>query len=186
VEAGPVPSGGGVLLLEAPPERRPPRRPDAVVPNEPSADAPVFDEPGPPAPRVRRRPTPVIGAVVVAAMLAAGLFGAFVGHRGSAAAAAQATHLRARLADAATAQARLTAQVDEATNRLAERKATEPLRRLVGKRVGESQSYAQSHGWQLRIVRVRSARPSGTVLTQSPPAGHVMKQDGSIVVHVAI
>jgi hypothetical protein len=178
VEAS-VQSGGGVLLLEAPPEERPSRSAEASVEDR-AAAVPVRDEVVP-RPTARRRPT----GVLVAAMVAAGLVGAVVGHMGTAAAAAEATGLRARLADAATAQARLTDQVTTMTNRLASQKATEPLRRLVGKRAGEVQSYARAHGWRVRIVRVPSARPSGTVLTQAPPAGHVMKQGGTIVVHAA-
>ena len=190
VEASQVPSGGGVLLLEAPAEPRPPRRPDAATELRPD-EPPAIAQPRTPTVRTRptamvcTRPTAMVGAIVVAAMLVAGLFGAFVGHRGTASAAAEAAQLRARLADAATAQASLTDQVGQMTKRLAAQKSTEPLRRLVGKRTGEVQSYAQSHGWQLRVVRVGSGRPPGTVLTQSPPAGHVMKPGGPIVVRVA-
>jgi hypothetical protein len=180
--SAPVESGGGLLLLEAPPERRS-RSAQAPVEDRAAAE-PVHDEVVPP-PTARRAPTGVLVALLVAAVVAAGVLGAVVGHMGTASAAAEATQLRARLADAATAQARLTDQVTALTNRLASQKSTEPLRRLVGKRAGEVQSYAKAHGWRLRIVRVPSTRSSGTVLTQSPPAGHVMKQGGTIVVHAA-
>jgi PASTA domain len=182
VEAS-VQSGGGVLLLEAPPEERPSPHAEAPIEDRMTAE-PIPDVTVPP-PMVRRRPTAVLVALLVAAVVAAGLVGAVVGHMGTASAAAETTGLRARLADSATAQARLTDQVTAMTHRLASQKATEPLRRLVGKRAGEVQSYAKAHGWRVRIVRVPSARPSGTVLTQAPPAGHVMKQGGTIVVHAA-
>lgn len=182
VEAS-VESGGGVLLLEAPAEERPSPREEAPIEDRMAAE-PMRDVTAPPSMAHRRPPTGVLVALVVAAMVAAGLVGAVVGHMGTAA-VAEATGLRARLADAATAQARLTDQVTTMTNRLASQKATEPLRRLVGKRAGEVQSYAKAHGWRVRIVRVPSARPSGTVLTQAPPAGHVMQQGGTIVVHAA-
>jgi hypothetical protein len=148
------------------------------------AAEPILDEFVPPS-TVRRSPTAVLVALLVAAVVAAGVLGAVVGHRGTASAAAEATDLRARLADAATAQASLTDQVTAMTNRLASQKATEPLRRLVGKRAGEVQGYAKAHGWRLRIVRVPSARSTGTVITQAPPPGHVMKQGGTVVVHAA-
>jgi hypothetical protein len=178
-----VERGGGVLLLEAPAEER--RSPHAEAPIEDRMTAEPIRDVTAPQSMARRRPTAVLVALLVAAMVAAGLFGAVVGHAGTASAAAEATGLRARLADSATAQARLTDQVTAMTHRLASQKATEALRRLVGKRAGEVQSYAKAHGWRLRIVRVPSARPSGTVLTQAPPAGHVMKQGGTIVVHAA-
>jgi hypothetical protein len=182
VEAS-VESGGGVLLLEAPPEERPSAHAETPVEDRMTAE-PTRHETAPPS-MARRPSTGVLVALLVAAMVAAGLLGAVVGHMGTSAEAAEARGLRARLADAATAQARLTDQVTTMTNRLASQKATEPLRRLVGKRAGEVQSYAKAHGWRVRIVRVPSARPSGTVLTQAPPAGHVMKQGGTIVVHAA-
>jgi hypothetical protein len=127
----------------------------------------------------------MVAVLAVAAVLVAGALGALVGHRGGASAASEVAALRARLADAATAQAGLTDQLTKATARLASQKATEPLRRLVGKRIGEVRSYADAHGWRLRVVDVSSTRPAGTVVAQAPLPGHVMQEDGSIVVRAA-
>jgi hypothetical protein len=176
-----------VLLLDAPVASRPVRvEPvEEVIPANASEATPPLREER--AERVEgpRRPSRTGVAALAGALLFGGALGLFVGHRTNGGAAAEVVRLQTGLADAATAQAALADQVSAATARLKAQKESEPLRRLAGKRVGEIQIYAQTHGWRLRVQRVRSARPSGTVLTQAPPPGHVMKQGGTIVVRVA-
>jgi hypothetical protein len=185
-DPGPIHAAAGVLLLEAPRDPQP-SPPEPRVDLEPAPAIPEHEAVAEPEPgrTTRRLPASFIAVAAAAVVVGAAILGAFQGHQGVAAANAEAAALRARLADAATAQAALAGQLATANGRLKAQKATEPLRRLVGKRAGELQSYMQSHGWQLRVVKVASTRPAGTVLSQSLPPGHPMKPGAVIVVHVA-
>jgi hypothetical protein len=94
--------------------------------------------------------------------------------------------LHQRLEASAPAQASLSQTITGLRARVRKEKARGPIRSFVGHPdVGAVRSWVESRGWTLRVRHRGSSKPTGTVLSQSPPPGTPMRTGETVTVTVA-
>jgi len=129
-------------------------------------------------------------AIVVLLIAAAGIAGS-ASKAGDAlrgdleAANAQVARLQDATADLEAQVTDLKTEVSTLKDRIARLRAAVPLPDFAGTILKETRGGIEARGWTVKVTRVESSQPVGTVLSQQPSSGTVMKLGGLVTLTVA-
>jgi hypothetical protein len=79
----------------------------------------------------------------------------------------------------------LLGDIDQLESQILRFKARVPLPSFAGKKLSAIESIILARGWKVRVRKAPSSEPRGTVLSQSPSPGTVMKYGGVVTLTVA-